>query len=183
MHESTPLTLATWQTFYEIVGTAAGSLTGLQFVVMTLLVQARAASTMREIRAFGTPTVTHFCTALLISALVAAPWQQLPDFAVCIGICGAAGAVYSLRVLWHARKAEYRPDFGDWFWYIALPFLAHLGLLAAAIPLWGNATWPLAAIALNSLVFLLLGIHNSWDTVTYLALQHGKAPDTAVNSE
>ena len=174
MDQSAPLPLASWQNFYVIVGSAAGALTGLQFVVIALIAQTRATGSMREIRAFGTPTVIHFCSALLVAALTVAPWQAPAKFSICLGCCGVAGVVYSLRVLWHARKADYKPDLGDWLWYTAFPFVAHLALIASALLLWRNATaWSLFTLAADTLFFLLLGVHNSWDTVTYIATQYG----------
>ncbi len=166
--------LANWQNFYMIVGSSAGALTGLQFVVIGLLAQAGAAGSMREIRAFGTPTVFHFCSALLVSALMAVPWQSLGGFAVCLGVAGTLGVVYSLGSFWHARKSAYNPDLEDWLWYTALPLIAHLALVAAAILLWRNSKLFLGIVAADTLLFLLLGIHNSWDTVTYVAVNHIK---------
>ena len=64
--------LARWENFYVIVGSSAGALTGLQFVVIALVAEAEAAASLLEIRAFGSPTVVHFCFALLISAIVSA---------------------------------------------------------------------------------------------------------------
>jgi hypothetical protein len=163
--------LAGWSTFYEIAGSAAGALTGLQFVVITLISQTKAIGSMREIRAFGTPTVVHFCMALLISATMSAPWQRLPDLAICMGAYGAAGILYSLRVLFHAHKADYSPDAEDWLWYTAIPMVAYGALIAAAILFSAHPTWALAIIAVTDFVFLFAGIHNAWDTVTYVALQ------------
>jgi hypothetical protein len=174
MDHATPLPLTSWQNFYVIVGSSAGALTGLQFVVITLIAQTRASKSMREIRAFGTPTVIHFCSALLISALSTAPWQGLRNFSVCLGVCGATGVVYSLSALWHARKSTYKPDVEDWVWYIVFPVLAHVALTAAAVLLWRNVTWPLFLIAADTLFFLLLGVHNAWDTVTYIAVRQGE---------
>jgi len=37
MHEAAASTLSAWENFYVIVGSSAGALTGLQFVVMTLI--------------------------------------------------------------------------------------------------------------------------------------------------
>ncbi len=37
MVETMPLTPGEWETFYLIVGTTAGALIGLQFVVLTLI--------------------------------------------------------------------------------------------------------------------------------------------------
>ena len=163
--------LSDWQNFYVIVGSAAGALTGLQFVVITLIAQARAARSMREIRAFGTPTVVHFCTALLLSALTTAPWRTSQLLATALAACGVAGIVYFARVVWHARAAEYDPDLGDWFWYVVFPFTAHISLLAAAVLFFWNLGYAAAVLAADTLFFLLLGVHNSWDTVTYIAVQ------------
>ena len=72
--------LASWHEFYLIVGTAAAALTGLQFVVQTLIASgdARRAVTGDEaeasIAAFGTPTVVHFTLALVRSAVLSMPW-------------------------------------------------------------------------------------------------------------
>jgi len=129
---------------------------------------------MREIRAFGTPTVVHFCTALLVSALMAAPWESLANLAVCLGFCGVVGVIYSLSIVWHARKAAYNPDLEDWIWYTALPFVAHLALVAAGLMFSWNSKWSLCTVAADTLAFLILGIHNSWDTVTYVALKHSR---------
>ena len=161
-----------WQNFYVITGSAAGALTGLQFIVITLIAQRRATSNMRDIRAFGTPNLVHFCAALLLSALMAVPWQSLAHFDICLGLCGIGGITYSLRVFWHARKANYTPDLEDRIWYVVIPFIAHLLLAAAALLLWWNTNYTLLIVAVDTLLFLLLGIHNSWDTVTYIAVKH-----------
>lgn len=175
MNSATPSPFANWQNFYVIVGSSAAALTGLQFVVMTLIVQARATANMRDIRAFGTPTVVHFCTALMVASLMAAPLRSRWDFSVCLGICGTAGLLYALRTVWHARKAEYNPDMEDWFWYSAVPFAAYLGLATAAILLWRGVEFSLDMVAVDTLLFLVIGIRNAWDVVTYVASKHGSA--------
>lgn len=82
-------------------------------------------------------------------------------------------------VLWHTRKANYNPDAEDWFWYTALPLCAYTALLAAAAMFWWwRPTVALFVIAATSLLFLFLGIHNAWDTVTYIALQRQQDPDS-----
>ena len=166
-----------WDSFYVIVGSAGGALIGLQFVVMTLIAAARTGSSMREIRAFGTPTVMHFCAALLVSAVASAPWRELSGPALCLGACGAAGIVYSLMVIRHARRQTgYQPDVEDWIWFNALPLVAYAALLAAAILLPWHPTASLFVIAATSLLLLFVGIHNSWDTVTYIAVERSQAP-------
>ncbi len=169
-----------WQNFYLVTGSAAGALTGLQFVVMVLVAQIRIPSEMRDIRAFGTPTVVSFCMALFISAFMVMPWPEATGCEICLATIGLAGLIYSIRVVLHARNALYSPDLEDWVWYTALPVLAHLSLLVAACLLTWNSTVALFTIAIDCLLFLTLGIHNSWDAVTYLAIKHGN-PDRSVN--
>lgn len=147
---------------------------GLQFVVMTLVTQAGSANNIRDIRAFGTPTVIHFCSALLISAVMTAPWQSPASPGLCLGALGVAGMAYSVRIIWHARKATYQPDLEDRIWYVVVPLLGHVTLLGAAALIWSNVLWSPAMVAADALVFLFLGVRNSWDTVTFIAVQHGK---------
>lgn len=174
MDHATPVVLASWQNFYVILGSSAGALTGLQFVVMTLVTQAGKVRDIRDIHAFGTPTVIHFCTALLISAVMTAPWQMLASAGVCLGACGVAGVAYSLRIIWHAREATYEPDREDWIWYIAVPLLGHLTLAGASVLIWLNVPWSPEIVAVDTLVFLFVGVRNAWDTVTYIAVERGK---------
>ncbi len=84
--------LAPWESFYVIVGSSAGALTGLQFVVIALIAEAEAAASMLEVRAFGTPTVVHFCAVLFISAVLSAPWHAL-----CHPICREAYSCSALH--------------------------------------------------------------------------------------
>src|SRR2546427_11944428 len=63
-----------WENFYVIVGSSAGALIGLQFVVISLFasrpighLEAQAGS------AFATPSVVHLGLVLLLSAIVSAP--------------------------------------------------------------------------------------------------------------
>jgi hypothetical protein len=164
--------LARWANFYVIVGSSAGALTGLQFVVVALIAQAGRTTTKREIRAFGTPTVIHFCAALVISVVMNIPWLAVSHLAASLAVLAIIGLIYSLTVIVHARKSTYQPDAEDWFWYAGLPVLAYVMLGVAAILVWKLAVWSLFLIAALSVLFLFMGIRNSWDTVTYVALKH-----------
>jgi hypothetical protein len=55
---------AEWENFYVIVGSCAGALIGLQFVVMTLIADKQVARSQAISSAFGTPNVIHFSAAL-----------------------------------------------------------------------------------------------------------------------
>jgi hypothetical protein len=179
MEQASLTILAGWANFYVIVGSSAGALTGLQFVVMTLIAEKQVASSMREIRAFGTPTVVDFCAALLISAVMSVPWRSLSDIGFCVGACGVAGVGYTLGSIRHARKSSYTPDTGDWIWYTAVPLAAYAALVTGAILLASSPVSSLFVIAATSLLLLFVGIHNAWDTVTYIALQRREKPKEA----
>lgn len=172
MHDSVPTLLQSWTNFYVIVGSSAGALTGLQFVVIALVSEARAAGSMSEVRAFGTPTVVHFCAVLFISAAVAAPWHTMGSLALNLAACGAAGALYILNALRHAlRQSHYQPDLGDWCWYTVLPLASYLTVLVIGLRLTAHPETLLFLLAGVALVLLYTGIHNAWDTVTYIAVK------------
>ena len=67
--------LDAWDSFYVILGSAAGALIGLQFVVVTLVAERPLLRVAEAGAAFATPTIVHFSAVLLVSALNCAPWQ------------------------------------------------------------------------------------------------------------
>jgi hypothetical protein len=177
LEKATLSLLERWENFYVIVGSSAGALTGLQFVVIALIAEAQAVRSMLEIRAFGTPTVVHFCAALLISAIVSAPWPTLSGAGLSLDACGAAGVVYAFMVIRHARhQTGYSPDAEDWLWYAALPLVAYIALLGAALLLASHPASSLFVIAGSTLLLLFVGIHNAWDAVTYVAVTRRQGP-------
>src|SRR6267154_2050669 len=134
MEEAARSSLLAWENFYVIVGSSGAALTGLQFVVIVLIAEVRKRSTHREIEAFGTPTIVHFCAVLLISAILSAPWQALSRVSLALGACGLTGVIYGLIVLRRARRQTgYRPVMEDWLWHTVLPLLAYASLLIAAV--------------------------------------------------
>src|SRR5260370_11475891 len=171
MSEAALLPLATWQNFYVIVGTAAATLTGLMFVVITLIVQLRVqvSSPRSGIAVFSTPNVFHFGAALLVAAILSAPWQALWNAGLLLGLLGLAGVTYILIVLWLARHrpGEYQPVFSDWLWYTVLPLVSYTALVVAAIVLPSQPPPPLFVIAAPTRRLLVIGIHNAWDVVPY----------------
>ena len=171
--------LLAWENFYIIVGSSAGALTGLQFVVMALVADSPARTDTDTIDTFGTPTVVHFCAVLLVSSILSAPWQALSHASGAIGICGAAGVIYSLIVVRRARRVTaYRPELEDWIFHCVLPLLAYVTLLVSAVALTFRHVPALFGVGFFTLILLFVGIHNAWDTVTYVAVAL-KGPPTA----
>jgi hypothetical protein len=154
-----------WDSFYVIVGGAAGALIGLQFVVLTLIAARPQRTELTAGSAFSTPTVLYFCTVLLIAAVIRAPWQtdNIPRI---IGLLIAfLGIGYSaLTVLRIKKQHTYEPEFVDWLTYAILPTIAYLLLLLSVLLPIRSA---LFATGAADLLLLFIGIYNAWDTVTY----------------
>lgn len=173
MNEATPIALRAWETFYVIVGSSAGALTGLQFVVLTLITESGAIRGSGEsLAAFGSPNVVHFCAALLVSVIFSAPWHGLGPPGVAAALCGAGGLVYSVAVLRRAqRQRDYMPVLADWIWHAALPMLAYAALAYAGVELARSSADALYLVGGAALLLVFIGIHNAWDTVTYITLE------------
>ena len=170
--------LAGWETFYVIVGSSAAALTGLMFVVITLIADSETPRSTRTLAAFGTPTVVHFCVALVIAAILTAPWRTLANVAGAIGMTGAAGLVYTLVVVRRARRqTAYKPVMEDWLFHSVFPFAAYTAVVIAAVVLRAYPDRALFAIAAAVLALVLIGIHNAWDTVTYVAVSQPEKAD------
>ena len=171
MQEAAVLPLPTWQNFYVIIGSAAATLTGLMFVVITLSARVQDRRSSEALGAFGTPTIVHFCTALLVAAIFSAPWQALWNAGLLLGLAGLGGVTYAVIVVLRARRqADYQLVVEDWLWYTAFPLVSYIAFVVAAILLSVNAAPALFVIAAATLLLLFTGIHNAWDTVTYVAI-------------
>jgi hypothetical protein len=169
--------LTQWNSFYVIAGSSAAALTGLQFVVIVLGAQVDIGSEGAN-RAFGTPTIVHFCAVLLLSALLSAPWPSLTGAWFALGACGFSGFVYTLAVLRHTRRQkDYVPVLEDWVCHAVLPLVAYAALAGAAIGCSIDPRASLFVAGATSLLLLFVGIHNAWDSVTYIALRRRRRPD------
>jgi hypothetical protein len=169
MEHAAPSALAGWEAFYVVVGSSAGALTGLMFVVITLIADSKRPRSLAEINAFATPAVVHFSAVLALSALVSAPWSDARSVAYPLGLGAIGGIVYMVIVLRRLRRpVYYQKVLEDWVWHVVLPSLAYLTLMVAHVALRQGRLWALYAIGAVALVLLLIGIHNAWDTVTFL---------------
>jgi hypothetical protein len=168
--KETSLLFPAWETFYVIVGSSGGAMTGLMFVVIAFVADFRSAQ--QQIDAFGTPTVVHFSAVLMLSAILTAPWPAMWGVRLALGAFGAAGVGYMLIVLTRTRRqTAYKPVFEDWLFHAALPLAAYAGVLVAAAALPRHQTSLLFVIGAASVLLLFVGIHNAWDTVIYIIVE------------
>ena len=164
--------LAPWQSFYVIVGSSGAALIGVQFVVIALIADMRRLITTADsISAFGTPTVVHLGAALVVSALMCAPWPSLQGPSIALTMCGLGGLGYATIVIHRARRqTDYKPVWEDWVWYAVLPYSAYAALAVAALLLRTTTQSAVFVVGAAALALLLIGIHNAWDTVTYVVV-------------
>src|SRR4051812_4557855 len=159
-----------WENFYVIVGSSAGALIGLQFVVLTLIAGRPVARGEAQAgAAFSTPSVVHFGVVLLLSAMINAPWDGIGAVALLWGLVGLGGIVYSVVVARRMRaQTAYRPVFEDWLFHVLLPLAAYAILAGSAFPASSHARTALFLVGVAALLLLFTGIHNAWDTVMHL---------------
>jgi hypothetical protein len=161
---------AHWDSYYLLIGTAAGALIGLLFVVATLNAGREVSTVTHGTKTYLTPTVFHFAMVVTVSALATAP--ELPAFFVglALGACAFAGLLYASWVC--VRLSQNKLEGQHWsdFWYFgAAPVATYLALGATAAAVWiAPATVPYGT-AFLLLLLMLLSIRNAWDLVTWLA--------------
>jgi hypothetical protein len=162
---------AEWESFYVIVGSAAGALIGLQFVVLTLIAERPPLRAAEAGAAFATPTIVHFSTVLLVSALVRVPWQAIGPAAALWGLAGLSGIVYTAIVARRMRRqGAYQPVFEDWLFHLLVPLAAYAVLALSAFAAPARTEDALLGVGAAVLLLLFTGIHNAWDAVAYHVL-------------
>ena len=161
-----------WAEFFLLLGSASGALVGLLFVVTTLAAGMRGdrATLSQGAAYYMTPTLYHYTTVLVISAVATVPDLSGQVMAAILGFWSAAGAIYC-AVMAVLLRTQRLPDAGRWvdvFTYGALPALMYLGLIAAAWLAWRGADTAPEAIAIGLVVLIVIGIRNAWDLVLFI---------------
>ena len=110
----------------------------------------------------------HFGAALLLAAILSAPWHGIGTPAVLLCLLGLGGIVYEIVVdrLMRAQTA-YQPELEDWLFHVLLPFAAYATLAGSVYPVHSNVGGALLGVGAAALLLLFIGIHNAWDGVTY----------------
>ena len=178
--------LSNWQNFYMLIGTASATLTGLMFVVTTLIagIDTHVSTLNAAVSAFNTPTVVHFSAVLMLAGILSAPWQTFSSLSFLLGLLALGMVIYSLIVLrrmW--RVPNYQSTLEDWLWYMAFPLLAHVLLIVAAFVLLKNPSLAFYLVGSAMMLLLLVGIRNAWDMVTFLAVERSHSENKNRNSD
>jgi hypothetical protein len=175
MTDVLPPSLEPWANFYVIVGSSAGALTGLQFVVISFISERRRMTNTADIGAFGTPIIVHFGFVLLLSTLLSAPWARLESVGYTLAGFGFLGLLYTGVIARRAARATYKAVLDDVIFHMVLPAVAYAMVLVAGLLMPRGSGWVYFAIAGTALGLLFIGIRNAWDTVLYiLTMDHAE---------
>ena len=162
------LELTKWDSFYVIMGSAAGALIGLQFVVLTLVAERPTEGLAEGGAAFGSPTIVHFSSVLLLSAVLHAPWESIAVAAMIWGALGFVGVAYSLAVIRRMfKQSVYKPVLEDWLFHAATPLVSYAVLAMSSFEARRHTRESLFCVGGAVLLLLFSGIHNAWDGVSY----------------
>jgi hypothetical protein len=168
------LPLARWENFYVIVGSAAGGLTGLTFVVIVLVRDVAATVRPTGLGAFVTPTIVHFGGVLALAAFLSMPDLTVGILSAAFALGGLAGVVYGGSIARNMGRQgpSYVPVREDWAWNVVLPTLAYAALILTAVLIWHHPVAALHVVATLSLLLLFIGIRNAWDIAVWMTT-HG----------
>ena len=168
-----------WDNYYLMVGSSAGALIGLMFVVVTLTAGRDRAETERGKHLYTSPIVWHLGVILTLSGAASVPDISAEAFGAIAGVLALLGVAMGLRSaigIYRRPGAPESPVF-DLFWYGLAPAIVYVGLGAAALGILRDAPWGAAAMAADLMALLLVSIHAEWDLVTYLAPIAGRSDD------
>jgi membrane protein CcdC involved in cytochrome C biogenesis len=156
------LSLDRWANFYIITSTAAATLIGLLFVVITLAAERRPKEAPK-IRLYLTPTVVYFGSTLCLATLLTFPNHSPLTAALCGGLVGVVGILYSASPLVERgrKKAQYEHP-SDMIQYVVIPVAAYGLLVLGGVLLLYKAQRGLTLVALGMFALLTLALRNSW---------------------
>jgi hypothetical protein len=83
--------LERWANFYLLMSSAAATLIGLLFVVITLSADRTMQDGTAKVRMYLTPTGLYFASVLFLAALLTFPNHTRFTVALCICLVGVAG--------------------------------------------------------------------------------------------
>lgn len=161
-----------WENFFYLIGSAAGALIGLMFVVITLTVGHEPRRVSRGAPVYVAPIVFHYAVVLVVSAISEMPGLQFWAVSVILAFSAIAGLVYSAATTIRLCRRGWEdpiPGWSDKCFYGFLPTIIYVALAVSAGAIWVVERKAVLAIGAIMLALLLLGIRNAWDLATTLA--------------
>ena len=160
---------ADWETFYLMIGTSAGALVGVMFVVITLTTEVATEQINRGTTIYQTPTVFHLSAIVATSAVTLLPEHLLPISAGALVIVAALGLIYSGITTYRTlqRYDFYQATLADRIFFGLIPCLLYLVLGLGALAVFGVPEVAAEAVAGASMLLLLVSVRNAWDLATF----------------
>jgi len=157
--------METLEHYWELTGTAAITLLGLLFVVITLGAERRKHGDEGLLPVFLTPTLVHLGVVFLMALVGLSPERD--SLILPFGLVGLAGLIYSLTITWKAIRAEAGID--AVVYHGVIPTLCYAGIVVAAWP--GAVSLKQATLVLrvDSALLLLVGMRNAWAAAVDIA--------------
>jgi len=156
------LSLERWTNFYLVTSTAAATLIGLLFVVITFAAERYPRDDVDKIRLYFTPTVTFFASVLGVATLLTFPTHTQLSAAICVGLVGLLGWAYELSLLVRRRGEQHTYVGSESLQYVAIPILAYTLLVAGALLVLRGSQHALTFVAVGMLSLLTVAVRNSW---------------------
>jgi hypothetical protein len=161
-----------WHDFYVLVGTASATLVGLMFVTASIGAPIFTEKNREALRAFISPTVVHFSTALFLCILALIPAHGSLAMALLLAVAGVAGLVYSSRLLVQLFvQGQFHVDIVDRLFYAGIPVVGYVLVLIAASLLLIESEHGLELFAAALITLLLAGIRNAWDMTIWIVVR------------
>ena len=164
-----------WDNFYILLGSAAGALIGLLFIVVTLTSGMDRDQALKGASRYMTPTVVQFTAVMLVSAIASAPepgWLQRDALLVLSLVLLAWTLINLWRMLLIPMGGGQATHWTDPWFYAAAPAVAYLALAIA------GAKGPPLSVGALAVAILILGIRNAWDLITWIAPGRGEGSST-----
>jgi hypothetical protein len=179
METSWPHQLEQWHDFFLLCGTAAVTLTGALFIVISLGPSIIAAQSNTGVKAFVTPNAVYFTSVLIVAQVLLAPSvaRTTTGWLLC------TGAPLCMLYLWSTHAPRHWRANGlstfDGIWYIVFPYLAYGLALIAGIMVLRDDALAMPALAAVLLFLLVVGVRNAWDLAVWMPQQE-RNPDPRI---
>jgi hypothetical protein len=163
-----------WHDYFFMLGTAAASLIGLMFVVVTLTAGQDRQRTERGKHLYTSPVVWNLGVVLLLSGAAIAPTVSTTALGIVTAVASIIGIALSIRSSIGIARIPMSGEENNTFdlsWYGIVPGLVYLALGCTGVALAVRLGWAPTALATALIALLLVSIHAEWDLATFLAPQ------------
>jgi hypothetical protein len=162
--------LRSWHEFYTLLGTASATMVGLLFVAASVGSGVFTPERRAPLRVFLSASVVNFSLILASCLIVLAPVWRWDLFGVMIAACGIFGLTQSC-LAWRDTLHDgllKSIDFEDRTWYIAMPIVGYLFVVASGVSLACRLDAACALLAVSMGLLLAVGVHNAWDITVWI---------------